>query len=105
MPSRSSAVLPVSSGLTGKVPSSYVSGCSQVDMVAAVCQASTADGFDVSHFNGHSFWIGTATTVAQVGVPDSIIQFLGHWKSSTFMNYVHTSPQQLTAISYHLVFS
>ena len=82
----------------------YQDGCplSRVDLVAAVCQA---DGLDVSRFNGHSFRIGAATTAAQVGVPTSVIQSLGRWKSSSFMTYVRTSPQQLTAISRHLVSS
>ena len=78
---------------------------SRVDLVAAVHQALAADGLDVSRFNGHSFWIGAATTAAQVGVPDSVIQSLGCWKSSAFMIYVRTSPQQLTAISHCLVSS
>ena len=76
---------------------------SRVDLVAAVRQALAADGLDVSRFNGHSFRIGAATTAAQVGVPDSVIQSLGCWKSSAFMTYVRTSPQQLTAISRRLV--
>ena len=78
---------------------------SRADLVAAVRQALAAEGFDVSRFNGHSFRIGAATTAAQVGVPDSVIQTLGRWKSSAFMTYVQTSPQQLTAISRHLVSS
>ena len=78
---------------------------SQVDLVAAICQVLAADGLDVSRFNGHSFQIGTATTAAQVGIPESVIQSLGCWKSSAFMIYVRTSPQQLTAISYRLVSS
>ena len=78
---------------------------SQVDFVAAVHQALAADGLDVSHFSGHSFRIGAATTTAQVGIPDSVIQSLGHWKSSAFMIYVRTLPQQLTAISRRLVSS
>ena len=76
---------------------------SWVDLVAAVRQALAADGLDVSRFNGHSFRIGAATIAAQVGVPDSVIQSLGRWKSSAFMTYVRTSPQQLTAISRRLV--
>ena len=77
---------------------------SRVDLVATV-QAVAADGLDVSRFNGHSFQIGAATTAAQVGIPDSVIQSLGRWKSSAFMTYVRTSPQQLTAISRRLVSS
>ena len=78
---------------------------SRADLVAAIRQALAAEGFDMSHFNGHSFRIGAATTAAQVGVPDSVIQTLGRWKSSAFMTYVQTSPQQLTAISRRLVSS
>ena len=78
---------------------------SQVDLVATVHQALAADGLDVLRFNGHSFQIGAATTAAQVGMPDSVIQSLGRWKSSVFMTYVRTSPQQLTAISRRLVSS
>ena len=78
---------------------------SQADLVAAVRQALAAEGFDMSRFNGHSFRIGAATTAAQVGIPDSVIQTLGRWKSSAFMTYVQTLPQQLTAISRRLVSS
>ena len=74
----------------------------RIDFVAA---ALATDGLDVSRFNGHSLQIGAATTAAQVGIPDSVIQSLGHWKSSAFMTYVRTSPQQLTAISCLLVSS
>ena len=31
-------------------------------------------------FAGHSFIIGTATTVASPGLPDSAMQAFGHWK-------------------------
>ena len=45
---------------------------SRVDLVAAVHQTLAADGLDVSRFNGHSFWIGVATTTAQVGIRFSL---------------------------------
>ena len=85
----------------------YQDSCSlsRVDLVAADHQALAAEGLDVSRFNSHSFRIEAATTAVQVGVRDSVIQSLGHWKSSTFMTYVRTSPQQLTAISCCLVSS
>ena len=77
---------------------------SRVDLVATVHQTLAADGLDVSRFNGHSFQIGAATTTAQVGIPDSVIQSLGRWKSSAFMTYIRTSPQQLTGSTCLCVF-
>ena len=38
-------------------------------------------GVDPSGYNGHSFRIGAVTTVARMGVNDSLIQTLGRWKS------------------------
>ena len=50
---------------------------SQVHLVAAIRQGLASAGVDMSHFSGHSFWIGVTTTAAQVGIPDSLIQMLG----------------------------
>ena len=49
--------------------------------------ALTDSGFDHSLYNGHSFQIGAATTAAQRGLEDSLIQMLGCWKSAAYKSY------------------
>ena len=39
----------------------------------------------------HSFCIGGATAAARAGLPDSLIQLLGRWKSNTFKKYIRAS--------------
>ena len=73
---------------------------SRDDLVTAVRDSlSSLRGLEVSQFNGHSFRIGAATTAAQVGISDSLIQTLGRWKSSAFLSYIHTPQHQLTGVS------
>ena len=47
-------------------------------------------GIDVSHYAGHSFCIGAATTAAVIGVSDGIIQMLGRWRSDLYTRYIRT---------------
>uniref|UniRef100_A0A1X7SFV3 Tyr recombinase domain-containing protein n=1 Tax=Amphimedon queenslandica TaxID=400682 RepID=A0A1X7SFV3_AMPQE len=60
---------------------------------------------DVSRFNGHSFRIGTATTLAACGLEDSIIKVLGRCKSSAFTQYILTPRSTLVVVAQTLTAS
>ena len=45
-------------------------------------------GLDPKFDEGHSFRIGTATSAAARGIPLSVIQNMGRWKSDAFMRYI-----------------
>ena len=72
-------------------------------LVQALRQVLQSAGIDSTHFSGHSFRIGAATAAANAGIPDSLIQTLGRWKSSAFNSYIQTPWQRLTAVSSCLV--
>ena len=69
------------------------------DLISAIRSALTGTGLDLSHYTGHSFRIGAATAAAQVGLPDSLIQTPGHWRSSAFLRYTRTPPSTLLSVS------
>ena len=58
--------------------------------VARVRRALSSSGIDPSHYSGHSFRIGAATTAAAAGVPDHVIKTLGRWESSAYLLYIRT---------------
>ena len=60
-------------------------------------------GLDQSQYNGHSFRIGAATTAAQQGIGDAMIQTLGRWRSDAYKVYIKLPQAQLAAISKKLV--
>ena len=72
-------------------------------LVTSVRVALQEVGMDTSRFSGHSFRIGAASVAAQAGLPDSLIQTLGRWKSSAFLRYIRTPPSTLLSISQTLV--
>lgn len=49
-------------------------------------------GLDSSRYSSHSFQIGAATTAAASGLPDHLIQRLGHWRSDAYKRYIRPSP-------------
>ena len=72
---------------------------SRKKLVEAVRHALEVQGLDVHQFQGHSFWIGAATTAAACGLEDSLIQTLGRWRSSAFTRYIRTPQSTLVAVS------
>ena len=76
---------------------------SRPKLVAAVRQALCVSGVDTSRYSGHSFRIGAATTAAQAGLQDSLIQTLGRWRSSAFLSYIRMPPSQFVSVSAQLL--
>ena len=68
-------------------------------LVASVRTTLQHMGMDTSCFSGHSFRIGAATAAAQAGLPDSLIQTLGRWKSAAFLRYIRTPTNTLLNVS------
>ena len=56
-------------------------------------------GIPHTNYNGHSFRIGAATTAAQRGLEDSLIQTLGRWKSAAYKTYIKLHRSQLASVS------
>ena len=48
----------------------------------------TAAGIDSTHYSGHSFRIGAATTAAANEISDSTVQTLGRWTSDSYLRYI-----------------
>ncbi len=57
-------------------------------LVAHLQSALRQAGIEPSPYTVHSFRIGAATTAARYGMEDSLIQTLGHWKSTAYLAYI-----------------
>ena len=62
-------------------------------------EALTQIGIDASKYAGHSFRIGAATTAAQHGIEDSVIQRMGRWKTTAYLSYIQPPKEFLTKLS------
>ena len=71
-------------------------------VVHNVRQALQTLGSESSHYAGHSFRIGAATTAAERGIPDSTIKVLGRSKSEAFQTYIRLPSQWLASVTQHL---
>ena len=71
--------------------------------VCELKKALSAAGINAEKYNGHSFRIGAATTAAEKGIEDSIIQTLGRWKSTAYLLYVRLPRENLAQLSTRLV--
>ncbi len=60
-------------------------------------------GFEPSHYAGHSFRIGAATTAASLNIPAWLIKTMGRWSSDCFERYIRTPKHTLINASRQLV--
>ena len=49
-------------------------------------------GFDPTSYSSHSLRIGAATSAAASGLPDHLVQKLGHWTSNAYKSYICPQP-------------
>ncbi len=68
-------------------------------LVACQKESLNTLGINPDGYSGHSFRIGAATAAAAAGLSDSLIQSLGRWKSSAFLEYLRILQSTLTQIS------
>ena len=64
-------------------------------------QVTSAAGI-AGNFSSHSFRIGAATVAAHNGIPDHLIQALGHWSSNAYQLYLRTPSESLASVSQQL---
>ena len=67
--------------------------------VAAVHEALSTTGVDISKYVGHSFWIGAATTAAKPGIQDSLIRTMGRWESFAYLLYIRTPRERICSMA------
>ena len=67
--------------------------------VIEVKKALDRAGIKSTHFSGHSFRSGAATTVAARGIGDATIKMLGRWNSSAYQVYIKTPRAHLAKVA------
>lgn len=71
----------------------------QEALVANFQKALQQAGLNHKQYKSHSFGIGAATSAAQRGLEDSLIQTLGCWRSDAYKIYIKLPCYQLATIS------
>ena len=80
------------------------SSFTQQKLIVSLRNTLTKAGIDCTHYSGHSFRTGAATTVAAKGISDATIQTLGRWSSDLYKRYNIRLPHgELTHISAQLI--
>ncbi len=54
-------------------------------------------GISPTHYSGHSFRIGAATSASRNGIPEHTIQIMGRWTSLTYHRYIRSDLSDLRA--------
>ena len=67
--------------------------------VIEVKKALDRAGIKSTHFSGHSFRSGAATTAAARGIGDTTIKMLGRWNSSAYQIYIKTPSAHLAKVA------
>ncbi|CAC5412961.1 unnamed protein product [Mytilus coruscus] len=60
-------------------------------------------GFNSSHYNGHSFRIGAATSAGKAKIEDHLIKTLGRWSSDSYIRYIRVTPASIKSAQNRLV--
>ena len=60
-------------------------------------------GISPTHYSGHSFRIGAATSASRNGIPDHLIQVMGRWSSQAYHRYIRSDLQDLKVAQSHLL--
>ena len=56
------------------------------------------NSLDEINLNTHSLWAGGATNLANLGVPDYVIQIMGRWRSDAYKRYLHFSDAYISQL-------
>ncbi|SOV06283.1 uncharacterized protein UDID_19507 [Ustilago sp. UG-2017a] len=95
---------PPSEPLFGLGPSSMAT-FPRATFISTLKRIIQAVGLPAHSYAGHSFRRGAATWAARNGVPDPVIQSLGHWNSDCYQRYIDQSTTKRRALAASALFS
>ena len=68
-----------------------------------VREALSNQGLDIKRYSSHSFRIGAASAASAAGLSDSLIKFLGRWRSSCYQRYIRLNVDTLQEVPHRLM--